>query len=131
MFQVLASFVDVVHALLMVAWVLGLPLLFWHKHPRATRWYAIYAVGFVVLNQGSKLLLHECFLTTIARYLWEHGDAPPRSSPSEWFTVRLSLAIFRMAPSHRAITLISEVLIFLTAVGMLIALRRHRASRAA
>ena len=30
----LASVVDAIHALVMVLWVLGLPLLFWHRWPR-------------------------------------------------------------------------------------------------
>jgi hypothetical protein len=43
----LAALIDVTHALLMAAWVLGLPLLFWHRWPRWTRAYAIYAIAFV------------------------------------------------------------------------------------
>jgi hypothetical protein len=34
------------------------------------------------------------------------------------------LAVFHMAPSHRSITVLSEALIFVTAVGMLISMRR-------
>src|SRR5207253_2066867 len=37
MFPVLASIIDLLHALLMLAWVAGLPLLFWHRFPRAAR----------------------------------------------------------------------------------------------
>jgi hypothetical protein len=124
MFPIAGSIVDFVHALLMAAWVLGLPLLFWRRYPRLTRGYAVYAVGFIVLNQLSRLFLGECFLTTVSRWLWERGGAPPRSAPSEWFTVRLALAVFHMAPSHRSITVLSEALIFVTAVGMLISMRR-------
>jgi hypothetical protein len=130
MFPVLASLVDFLHALLMAGWVAGLPLLFVRNAPRATRWYAIYAVVFIVLNQASRFFLHECFLTTLSRWLWEHGGAPPGSAPNEWFTVRIAMAVFRMAPSHRSITIVSEALIFVTAVGMLIAMRR-RSPRAA
>ncbi len=103
MFPVLGSLVDFLHALLMVAWVAGLPLLFWRRHPRLSRLYAVYAVVFIVLNQGSRLFLGECFLTTLSRYLWEHGGAPPRSAPDEWFTVRVALAVFHLTPSHRSI----------------------------
>jgi len=124
MFPILGSLVDFLHALLMVAWVAGLPLLFWHRSPRATRWYAIYAVAFIVLNQASRLVLGHCFLTSLASWLWEHGGAPPRSAPDEWFTVRVATAVFHLTPSHRSITLISEVLIGVTAIGMLWSLRR-------
>jgi hypothetical protein len=125
-FPVLGSIVDFVHALLMVAWVAGLPLLFWHRYPTATRWYAAYAVVFIVLNQASQFFLGECFLTTLSRLLWEHGSAPPRSAPGEWFTVRVAMAVFRMTPSHRSIKLLSELLILVTAVGMLVSVRRSR-----
>src|SRR6185369_14576291 len=64
MLPVLASMVDFVHALFMAVWVLGLPLLFWRRFPRATWWYAVYAVTFIVLSQGSRIWLGECFLTT-------------------------------------------------------------------
>jgi hypothetical protein len=129
MYPIIASVVDFLHALFMVAWIAGLPLLFWRKHPRATRWYAAYAIVFIVLNQVSKAFLGECFLTTIARWLWEHGGLPPGSVPNEWFTVRVARAVFRMTPSHKAITILSEILIFVSAVGMLLALRRTRTAR--
>jgi hypothetical protein len=126
MFAVLGSLVDFFHALVMVAWVAGLPLLFWHRFPRATRWYAVYAVVFVVLNQLSRYLLGECFLTTLARLLWERGGAPPRTAPGEWFTVRLAMMVFHLTPSHRSVKLLSELLVSVTAVGMLISLRQAR-----
>jgi len=129
MFPALASLVDLLHALLMVAWVAGMPLLFWRRYPRATRWYAIYAIVFIVLNQASKALLGECFLTTVARFLWERGGAPPGTAPEEWFTVRIAMAVFHMAPSHKAITLVAEALILVSAVGMLLSLRRSRSVR--
>lgn len=125
MFPVLASLVDLAHALFMVGWIAGLPLLFWHRHPRATRWYAIYAIAFIVLYQASRVLLGECFLTTISRYLWEQGGAPPRAA-HEWFTVRIAMAVFHMAPSHKAITIAGQILVFASAVGMLLTLRRQR-----
>ena len=126
MFPVLGSLVDLLHALLMVAWIAGLPLLFWRRYPRASLWYAAYAIVFVVINQASRYFLGECFLTTIARLLWEQGGAPPRSAPGEWFTVRVALAIFHMAPSHRSITVLSELLMLVTAAGTLLSMRRAR-----
>jgi hypothetical protein len=129
MFPVLGSLVDLLHALLMVLWIAGLPLLFCRRYPRAARWYAAYAVVFIVVNQASRFLLGECFLTTVARFFWERGDAP-WGAPGEWFTVRLSMAVFHMAPSHRAVTVVSELLIGVTAIGMLWSTRRdHRLGR--
>jgi hypothetical protein len=126
MLAILGSFVDFLHALLMIAWVLGLPLLFWHRHPRLTKWYAIYAVSFIVLSQGSQLLTGQCFLTAISAALWGHGSAPPGSTPDEWFTVRFARAVFHLSPSHHAISRASEVLILLTSVGLLLSMHRHR-----
>lgn len=126
MFLVLASAVDVLHALLMVAWVLGLPLLFWHRYPRLTRGYAIYALSFIILSQVSHYALGECFLTTLSRALWLAGSPDPGAVAGEWFTVRLAYAVFRLSPSHRSIVYVSEALILLTAVGMLISMRRLR-----
>jgi hypothetical protein len=125
----LGSVVDLLHALLMVAWVAGLPLLFWRRCPWLSRLYAVYAVVFIVLNQSSQLFLGECFLTTLSRYLWQRGGAPPRSAPGEWFTVRVALAVFHATPSHRSIKILSEVLIFITAVGMLMSTRRAEGAR--
>lgn len=125
MFPVLGSLVDFVHALLMVAWVAGLPLLFWRKHPRATAWYAAYAISFILLYQGSRLFLGECFLTSLSGWLWRQGSAPVHA-PGEWFTVRVATAIFRMTPSHKAVTVLGQALVLVTAMGMLVTLRRRR-----
>jgi len=130
MFPILGSLVDFLHALLMVAWVAGLPLLFWHRYPRATRWYAIYAVVFIVLNQASHLLLGHCFLTSLAAWLWAQGGAPPASAPGEWLTVRIAMAVFHLTPSHRSINILAEALICVTAVGMLVSMRRARLAAA-
>jgi len=130
MYPWLASTVDFAHAMLMVAWVAGLPLLFWKKRPRLTRAYAVYAIVFIVLYQVSRVFLGECFLTTLSRFLWEHGGAPPRTSPNEWFTVRVAVMVFHLTPSHRSITIIGQILVFVSAVGMLLSLRRRRETRA-
>jgi hypothetical protein len=100
----LAPLIDLFHALLMAAWVLGLPLLFWRRHARLSRAYAIYALAFVVASQVSQWILGECFLTTLARFAWENqpaGTAPP--DVEGWFTVRVARAVFGAAPSHRAL----------------------------
>lgn len=127
----LATLIDLVHALSMMAWALGLPLLVWRKHPRLTRAYAIYALSFVVVSQLSQWLLGECFLTTLARWAWESqppGTAPP--DVDEWFTVRLSHAVFGATPSHRAVVWVSELSVLATAALALRSLRHQRASSA-
>jgi hypothetical protein len=134
---ILGASIDVVHALLMAMWVLGLPLLFWHHFSRLTRAYAFYAIGFIVVNQVSLALLGECFLTTLARRCWQSGagSGGPGPAPDEWFTVRLAEAIFDLTPSHRWIKLVSEALILVTAVGVgfsaRLATKRARRLRAA
>ena len=123
---VIGASIDFFHALSMAAWVLGLPLLFWHRWPRLTQIYAIYAIGFVAINLLSDVLLGECFLTTLARAAWE-SNPPPLSR--EWFTVRMAEAIFRLTPSHQVIKLVSEGLILLTAAGVAYrSIVRHRAT---
>jgi hypothetical protein len=117
MWSAIAASVDLIHALLMAAWVLGLPLLFWRRWPRASRVFAAYAATFVVANLASRWLLGECFLTAIARACWNMAGAGSGDS-AEWFTVRAAQAVFRMTPSHRAIKAVSEVLILATAVGV-------------
>jgi hypothetical protein len=128
MAAILGAAIDFLHALLMAAWVIGLPLLFWHRWPRLTRAYAVYAIGFVAVNQLSEAILGECFLTTLARAAWESTPlASPPPLSREWFTVRMAEAIFRLTPSHDAIKLVLEALILLTAVG--VAYRGWRSTR--
>ena len=115
---VAASFVDFLHALLMVAWVGGVPLLFWHRWPRVSRAYAVYAAGFILANVLSGWILGECFLTTLTRFFWERS--PDKPAPvDDWFTVRFSELVFGLTPSHHAIKLIGKALIFVSAVGAL------------
>jgi hypothetical protein len=128
--RALGAGIDFFHALLMTAWVLGLPLLFSRRVPRSTRVYSVYAIAFIGVSQLSRALLGECFLTTLARACWDRAplSSDSQSISGEWFTVRIAQAVFRMTPTHRSIAVISEALIFLTAAGMLISLRRHRTS---
>jgi hypothetical protein len=131
MWRALGAGIDFFHALLMTAWVLGLPLLFSRRWPRLTRVYGVYAIAFIAVSQLSRALLGECFLTTLARACWDHAPPSSDSRPvsGEWFTVRLAQAVFRMTPTHRSIAVISEALILVTAAGMLISRRRHRMAR--
>ena len=123
----LASVVDVVHALAMVAWVIGVPLLFWHRWPRLSVWYARYAVGFAVLNVGSQWLIDECFLTTLSRWLWTRGGPAPNPT-EEWFSVRFAESVFGLTPTHELVKRLTEAMIVVTAVGTLWTLRRTRRS---
>jgi hypothetical protein len=123
--------VELFHALAMAAWVVGLPLLFWHRWPRGTRWYAVYAIAFVVLSQASHWILGECFLTTLARDVFEQTAPAARSGElDDWFTVRLARRIFGMAPSHRAVVLASEIGMVVTAAGVLFVLHVRRVAAA-
>ena len=124
MIAVLAALLEFLHAVAMTAWVLGLPLLFWHRWPRLTRAYAWYAIAFVVLSQGSQWLLGDCFLTKWTDRLWDLASPPQATRASEWLTVRLAQAIFHLSPSHRAIVIASEALAIVSAAGMLVS-RRH------
>ncbi len=125
MWHVIGAAVDGLHAAAIVAWIVGLPLLFLgRRYPRASRAYVVFALVFIVLNQVSHFTLGECFLTTVARWAYLHDRS---GTPSyEWFTVRLAEAVFRMTPSHRAIVVAGQALVALTAVGALVWLRRNR-----
>ena len=127
MWQTLAIGTDLLHAMLMAAWFAGLPLLVWHRWPRLSRSYACYAIAFVVVSQLSQWLLGACFLTPIALHFWERVPATAPVS-REWFTVRIAQAVFHMAPSHRAIAIISELLIVATSLGALWSMHRLRQS---
>ena len=115
----LAVFVDTFHAFLMMAWILGLPLLFWHRFPKLTLYYAIFSVLFIIVNQVSHYTLGECVFTTLARKCFQIA---PHNHPvsDEWFTVRFAQLIFGLTPQHRSIKILSEVLIFISAVGGII-----------
>lgn len=120
----IGAIVDALHAALMAAWILGLPLLFWHRWPRASRAYGIFAVVFVLSSRLSHYLLGECFLTSLSRTFWRAGSAALETD--EWFTVRFARLIFGLTPSHRAIAIGSEVLVLITAVGVLVSLHHAR-----
>lgn len=125
MYALLAVIVDALHALTMALWVACLPLLFWHRWPRATKVYGWFAISFIVGNMFSQWVLGECFLTTIARALWERASNVPENI-DDWFTVRFADLVFRMAPSHRAVKIVTELLILATALGTLYSMRRLR-----
>ena len=120
MWMDLGAAVDTLHAVSMAIWALGLPLLFWHRWPKLSIAYGVYAIVFVVLTRLSHYALGECFLTTLSRRLSTAGAA--RDEAGEWFSIRFARWIFGLTPSHRAIALASEVLVLLTAIGVLVSL---------
>jgi hypothetical protein len=120
MWAFFAASVDLVHALSMAAWVLGMPLLFCRRWPRLTRAYAVYAVAFVILNQLSLLVLGECFVSQLAQACWR---AAGKTVSDEWLTVRLSEAIFRLSPTHEFVKTVTKALVLITAGGVLVSLR--------
>jgi hypothetical protein len=120
MWAALGTSVDFIHALSMAVWVVGLPLLGIRRWPSLTKVYSVYAIVFVVASQASMWALGECFLTTLSRACWSRVSSATAGAANEWFTVRLAYAVFGMAPSHRAISIVSELLIVATALGVLI-----------
>lgn len=110
----MAIAVDLFHAAAMVAWIAGLPLLFWHKYPRVSFGYGCFALVFITINLASQKILGECVITTIANYFYAKAGAV---NVSDWFTVRLSKFIFGLTPSHKGIKLATEFLIGVAAVG--------------
>jgi hypothetical protein len=124
-YSFLAATVETVHALAMCTWILGCPLLFVSRWPRLRRTYAIYAITFAVLSRGSAMVLGACFLTDLSGWLWTRAGWPERAN--EWFSVRFAHEVFGFAPSHHGVSLASEVLVTITAIGVLTTLRAGRA----
>jgi hypothetical protein len=113
---ILASSVDLAHGLVMVAWGLGLPLLFWHRFPRLSRGYMWFALSFVVLSVASHELLGECFLTRIARELWVRSGGYRGQEP---FTVLFANAVAGVRPTTREAVLAWEIAVFVTSAASL------------
>jgi hypothetical protein len=121
----LAAGVEMLHALAMIVWGLGLPLLFWHRYQRLSRFYTWYALTFVGISVISNLVLGECILTTWAQDLWQAAGGFRERVP---FVVTLTNMVAGFRPSTRAAVLAWEIAIVLTSVGMLWSWRK--ASRA-
>ncbi len=120
-----ADLVDALHATAMIAWVVGLPLLFWHGRPTWSRMYLWYALAFVVFTRVSHELLGECALTTLARYLRTVGGAGLQEHTS--FMVRAVNGVAGLRFSEQSAVLVWEWSVFLCSFGMLVYLYRdHR-----
>ena len=125
MYELLGATVDSVHGLAMIAWGLGLPLLFWHRWRRLTRAYVIYSVAFILISVGSHVLLGECLLTRLARELYDAGHHPELRDQVS-FIVRATEAVAGIRPNERWAVLVWEGALLIGSAGLLLHLRRER-----
>lgn len=126
-YEFLSAAVDTVHAVAMVAWVVGLPLLFWHRWPRLSQVYLVYSLAFVVVTRVSHLFLGECVLTTLSRDLWNASGQAVRGHSS--FTVRIVNAVAGIRFTEHSAVLLWEAAVFVCSAGMLWYLVRARRRR--
>ncbi len=115
-YSTLAMLVDLTHALAMLAWGLGLPLLFWHRFERLSVLYTWYAMLFVVTTLISQVTLEECFLTRLARDFWQASGGFRDREP---FTVVLANTVAGIRPTNRSAVLLWELAVFVTSLGSL------------
>lgn len=116
LYGVLAETVDLAHALSMLAWGLGLPLLAWHRFPRLSRAYMWFAIAFVLVSVVSHHVLGECVLTTGARWLWHASGRPRDAAP---FMTLLVNNIAGIRPTNRSVVHAWELAVLATSVGSL------------
>lgn len=112
-------FIEVFHALLMCAFVLSLPLLFWHRWPKVSLGVAIFDVSFVIVNRVSQLLLGECVLTRVARLAGGEWN-------DEWFLVKFCRFVFGFIPTNRQAMLAEQLVILVAALGSFLVWWRRR-----
>lgn len=112
---------DFVHIALMAIWALGLPLLVWHRWPRLSVAYTLYAIAFVVVSQLSHHVLGECFLTTLSRDLWlAAGDGADGT-----FTGRLVNSVAGIRPARESVVFAWESAIVITSIAVCWSLFQH------
>ena len=116
MYPVLATAVDVAHALSMLVWGLGLPLLVWHRFPRLSRAYMWFAIAFIVVSAVSHYALGECVLTTMARWLWLASGRARDGAP---FITLLVNDIAGIHPNSRSVVHAWELAVLATSAGSL------------
>ena len=119
----IAVAIDVLHALIMAAWVVGLPLLFWRRYPKLSLYYCLFSVAFIVVNQVSHYTLGECVFTTIANWFYSKSGS---GAPNEWFTVRLSRLVFGVVPTHRGVKVATQIMIGISSVGGIYSIYKAR-----
>ena len=115
-YGVLAETVDLAHALSMLVWGLGLPLLAWHHFPRLSRAYMWFSIIFVLISVTSHYVLGECVLTTMARWLWHASGKARDGAP---FMTLLVNDIAGIRPSNRNVVHAWELAVLATSVGSL------------
>jgi len=128
LYRILAMGVDLTHAAVMLAWGLGLPFLFWHRFERLSQAYTLFAVVFVIATVASNSALGECFLTRVARELWEASGGYRDRVP---FTVLLTNTIAGIRPSDRGVVLLWEGAVLVTALGSVWSWWKARVRRSA
>lgn len=126
--RLLAMAVDVTHALAMLVWGLGLPLLVWHRFERLSHLYTWFAALFVVSSVGSQWVFGECFLTSLARWLWTASGAWRDAEP---FTVVLTNTVAGIRPSTESAVLVWEFAVLVTSLGSLWSWRKAQRRRSA
>lgn len=122
----LAWSVDLTHALLMLLWGIGLPLLYWNRYPRLSQAYEWFALAFVGGSVASHLAIGECFLTLLSRNLWEAAGGFRDRIP---FVVLLVNAVARVRPSTRTAVLFWQGAVVVSALSVLWYRARKRARK--
>ena len=115
----MSSLIEFIHALLMIAWVMCIPFMFWHRWYALSMCAAIYSCTFIVINRVSHYILGECILTRMARWAGGAWDG-------EWFTVKFVRYIFGFIPTNRQVIYVEQALILFAALGMLVFARDKR-----
>lgn len=124
-FELLGAAVDGLHAVAMVVWGLGFPLLFWHRWVSLTRIYMLYSLVFIVVSVISHLALGQCFLTVIARELYLAGHHPELRDTTS-FIVRIVEFVAGIRPSERWAVWVWEAGLFAGSAATLWSLHRDK-----
>src|SRR5271157_877496 len=121
----LAVLTDVIHALLMLSWIVGLPLLFWHRYSRLSAGYAIYSLLFIIVNLTSQHVFGCCIFTVIAGWFYQQAGWPVTN---EWFIVRAANLILGLTIPHKGIKVATELMVAISAIGALFLYAKERIS---
>jgi hypothetical protein len=124
-FELLGAAVDAVHALAMLVWGLGLPLLFWHRRMSLTRIYTVYSLVFIGISVVSHLTLGQCVLTVVARDLYLAGHHPELRETTS-FIVRIVELVAGIRPSERWAVWVWEAGLFGGSAATLWSLHRNQ-----
>lgn len=106
--------VDLIHAVAMIVWAIGLPLLIWHRYPRLSHAYMWYSLTFIIITLVSHWVLGQCFLTVLARVCWNAAGIERAEVP---FTTLLVNKVAGIRPSSRTSVLIWEFAILISCIG--------------